>query len=217
MSLAVILLPSVFLLKFWVVAKGPISPVTSQIRSWHVQRNMHAVGMCSVASVMSDSLRPHELQFSRLLGPRDPPGKNSGVGGCAFLQGIFLTQGLKPSLLFLQVSGIGKQVGSLPLVPPSKPNMITQKLIIQEAPFPSFAVYFPCDFRVIFANFCSSFFILLLVPQNFYFKKLFGPSLYNLREVEYFIVLRKKVVRDDVGDLCRGQVMKGFVCHVKEF
>ena len=36
MSLAVILLPSVFLLKFWVVAKGPISPVTSQIRSWHV-------------------------------------------------------------------------------------------------------------------------------------------------------------------------------------
>ena len=29
MTLAVILLPSVFLLRFWVVAMGPISPITS--------------------------------------------------------------------------------------------------------------------------------------------------------------------------------------------
>ena len=74
-----------------------------------------------VASVMSDSLQPHELWFSRLLDLRDSPGKHVGVGCCAFLQGIFLTQGLNPSLLFLQVSGTGSQAGSLPLAPPRKP------------------------------------------------------------------------------------------------
>ena len=42
---------------------------------------------------------PHELQPPRLLCPWTSPGKNTG-GGCHFLlQGIFLTQGLNPSLL----------------------------------------------------------------------------------------------------------------------
>ena len=35
-------------------------------------------------SVMSDSLRPYGLQPTRLLHPRDSPGKNTGVG-CHFL------------------------------------------------------------------------------------------------------------------------------------
>ena len=35
---------------------------------------------------------------ARLLCPRDSPGKNAGVGCCALLQGIFLTQGLNPCL-----------------------------------------------------------------------------------------------------------------------
>ena len=38
----------------------------------------------SVASVVSDSLRPHRLQPSRLLCPWDSPGKNTGEG-CYFL------------------------------------------------------------------------------------------------------------------------------------
>ena len=42
-------------------------------------------------SVMSDSLRPHGLQPARLLCPWDSPGKNTGVGGHALLQGIFPT------------------------------------------------------------------------------------------------------------------------------
>ena len=42
---------------------------------------------------MSDSLQPHGLQLSRLLCPRDYPGKNPGVGCYFLLQGIFLTQG----------------------------------------------------------------------------------------------------------------------------
>ena len=50
-------------------------------------------------SVVSDSLWPHGLQPARLLHPWDPPGKNTGVGCYALLQGIFPTQGLNPGLL----------------------------------------------------------------------------------------------------------------------
>ena len=39
---------------------------------------------CQVASVVSDSARPHGLQPTRLLCPWDSPGKNTGVG-CHFL------------------------------------------------------------------------------------------------------------------------------------
>ena len=48
----------------------------------------------------------------------DSPGKNTGVGFCACLQGIFLTQGWNPNLsCFLH-----RQVGSLSLAPPGKPR-----------------------------------------------------------------------------------------------
>ena len=57
------------------------------------------VCVCSVAAVVSDSLRPHGLQAARLLCPWDSPGKNTGVGCHALLQGIFPTQGLNPHLL----------------------------------------------------------------------------------------------------------------------
>ena len=39
---------------------------------------------CQVTSVMSNSVRPHGLQPTRLLHPWDSPGKNTGVG-CHFL------------------------------------------------------------------------------------------------------------------------------------
>ena len=39
---------------------------------------------CSVTSVVSDSVRPHRRQTTRLRHPWDPPGKNTGVG-CHFL------------------------------------------------------------------------------------------------------------------------------------
>ena len=39
---------------------------------------------CYVASVVSDSVRPHRLQPTRLPRPWDSPGKNTGVG-CHFL------------------------------------------------------------------------------------------------------------------------------------
>ena len=49
--------------------------------------------------------------------PWDSPGKNTGVGCHALLQGIFPTQGSNLSLLPL----LHWQMGSLPLVPPGKP------------------------------------------------------------------------------------------------
>ena len=39
---------------------------------------------CQVASVVSDSVRPHRRRPTRLPRPRDSPGKNTGVG-CHFL------------------------------------------------------------------------------------------------------------------------------------
>ena len=50
-------------------------------------------------SVVSDSLRPHGLQPTRLLRPWDFPGKSTGVGFHLLLQGIFLTQGSNPGFL----------------------------------------------------------------------------------------------------------------------
>ena len=56
------------------------------------------VSTCSIASVVSDSLR---LYGPKLLYPLDSSGKNTGVDCHALLQGIFLTQGLDPHLLHL--------------------------------------------------------------------------------------------------------------------
>ena len=50
-------------------------------------------------SVVSDSLRPHRLQPTRLLCPWNFSGMNTGVGSHSFLQQIFSTQGSNPGLL----------------------------------------------------------------------------------------------------------------------
>ena len=49
-------------------------------------------------SVMSNSLRLHGLQPTRLLCPWNSPGKNTGVDCHALLQGIFPTRGSNPGL-----------------------------------------------------------------------------------------------------------------------
>ena len=64
----------------------------------------------SVASVVSDSLWPSEPQPARLLCPWESPGKNTGVGCHALLQGIVPTQGSNLRLLHL----LPWQLGSLP-------------------------------------------------------------------------------------------------------
>ena len=57
--------------------------------------------MCvrQAASVVSDSVLPYGPQTTRLLCPWDSPGKNTGVGCHALLQGVFPTQGLNMCLL----------------------------------------------------------------------------------------------------------------------
>ena len=63
---------------------------------------------------MSDSVRPHRQQPTRLLCPQDSLGKNTGVG-CHFLSpGDLPNPGIKPESLALQA-------GSLPSEPPVKP------------------------------------------------------------------------------------------------
>ena len=57
---------------------------------------------CSVTLVMSDSLQPHGLWFTRLLCPQASPGENTRVGCHILLQGIFLTQGTNLCLLHWQ-------------------------------------------------------------------------------------------------------------------
>ena len=44
----------------------------------------YSVLLCSVASAVSDSVQPHRGQPTRLPGPWESPGKNTGVG-CHFL------------------------------------------------------------------------------------------------------------------------------------
>ena len=54
-----------------------------------------------VCSAVSYSLRLHGLGPTTLLCPWNFPGKRTGVGCHFLLQGIFLTQGLNPSVLCL--------------------------------------------------------------------------------------------------------------------
>ena len=59
------------------------------------------VCVCQVTSVMSASLWPQGLYPARLLCSWDSPGKNTGEGSQALLQGILPTQGLNLCLLRL--------------------------------------------------------------------------------------------------------------------
>ena len=58
------------------------------------------VHVCAVASVVCNSLWPPEWTVA-CQAPWDCPGKNTGVGCHALLQGLFPTQGSNPHLLHL--------------------------------------------------------------------------------------------------------------------
>ena len=82
-------------------------------------------GECFITSrdVRAKSLQlslgdPVDLQPTSPVSPWDSPGKNTGVGCHALLQGTFQTQGSNPHLLRL----VHWQAGSLPLTPPGKPQ-----------------------------------------------------------------------------------------------
>ena len=69
-------------------------------------------------SVMSNSLRPHGLQPTRLLCPCDSPGKKAGVGCHFLLQRNLPTSGIEPP--FPESPAL--QEDSLPLEPLGKPS-----------------------------------------------------------------------------------------------
>ena len=70
-----------------------VSSDKTSCKEWHA---------CWVASVMSDSVRPHGLWPTRLLSPWTSPGKNTGEGHHCLLQGLFLDQGSNLGLLHWQ-------------------------------------------------------------------------------------------------------------------
>ena len=75
-------------------------PLPDQIRKMTEETPKKALCVCVLTTlVLSDSMRPHGLQPSRLLCPWDSPGKNTGVGCHSLRQGIFPTQGSNPGLL----------------------------------------------------------------------------------------------------------------------
>ena len=75
----------------------------------------YSVKMKVLVSVMSDSLRPHGLQPTRLLCPWNSPGKN--IEDHSLLQGIFPTQGSNSHLLHWQAD-------SLPSEPQGSPHLV---------------------------------------------------------------------------------------------
>ena len=74
-------------------------------------------------SVVYDSLRPHELQPTRVLCPWDFLGRNTGVGCHFLLQGIFPTQGSNSR-------SPASRADALPSEPPGKPTYFTDSMLI---------------------------------------------------------------------------------------
>ena len=82
--------------------------------AWPPTRETTGQLACTHAELIQLGLTLCDLWTATCHG--DSPGKNTGVGCHAFLQGIFPTQGSNLCLLCL----LHWQVGSLPLVPPGK-------------------------------------------------------------------------------------------------
>ena len=77
--------------------------------------NTVCVCVCVSHLIVSDSLRPLELELTRLLCPWNSPGKSTGVGSHSLLPGGLPDLGFEPKSQVLQV-------GSLPSEPPGKPS-----------------------------------------------------------------------------------------------
>ena len=88
-----------------------------------VQRGVYDT--CKVTSVVSDSATPWTAACQAPLSVGSP-GRNTGVGCLALLQGLFPTQGSTLHLLCLLCWRVLAVVGSLPLAPPAKPIYDTQ-------------------------------------------------------------------------------------------
>ena len=104
----------------------------------HSQSCLVTCRSLSARSVVSQALWSQRLQPARLLCPWDSPGKNTGVGYHALLQGIFPTQGSNPLLL-------GLLPGSSPQAPAGKPRIASIVTSKTHEPLHSF-ILFPMSF-----------------------------------------------------------------------
>ena len=101
----------VFSLSLWNTTLGFVSHQIVSKRNIHLtikintakqkDRKKSGKNVVNARSAVPDSWQPHGLWLTRLLCPWDSPGKNTGMGCHALLQGILPTQGLNPRLLFL--------------------------------------------------------------------------------------------------------------------
>ena len=92
LSLQILCCEKVHILKAWAILNSDLQ-----------EYNRHCC-CCLVVSIVSDSVQPYGLQPTRLLCPWDSPGRNTGVGCRALLQGIFPTQGSNLGLLHCRQS-----------------------------------------------------------------------------------------------------------------
>ena len=99
-------------------SKGYRSSVSGARVKDQIAQNMLLVllHVCLVAQSCPTLCNPMDCSPPGSSIHQDSPGKNTGVGYHALLQGIFLTQELKPCLLLLHW-----QAGSLPLASRGKP------------------------------------------------------------------------------------------------
>ena len=81
---------------------------------------------------MSNSVQPNGLQPTMLFSPWDSPGKNTGVGCHAFLQGIFLTQGPNPGLLHCRqiLYHLSHQGSPIIYIENSKPKLLGPRVYV---------------------------------------------------------------------------------------
>ena len=103
-------------LRFLKVRHLKSKAVSSWSLRWRIWFSVWLVGL--VSKSCPTLVTPGTVVLQAPLCPWDSPGKNTGVGCCFLLQGIFPTQGSNlPLLPFLYW-----QAGYLPLVPPGKPT-----------------------------------------------------------------------------------------------
>ena len=100
---------------FWEIILQVILSAKLILDKWLIAKSfcMHAKSLQSCPTLCD----PTDCGWPGSSVRRDSPGKNTGVGCHAFLQRIFPTQGLNPSLLHL----LHWQADSLPRVPLGKP------------------------------------------------------------------------------------------------
>ena len=144
--------------------------------------------MCSVASVMSNSLQPHRLYLAMLICPLYSPGKNTGVGWHFLLQGIFPIQRLNPPLLHWQASSL--PLGPLPVSANSIPSTLSTLCLFMN--FSSgYKSYFPTSLKVWYSG-------LNFVPN----KKSWSPNLWWASQVA--LVVKKPLAKaGDIRDMSR--------------